>query len=516
MRLSLCVVPGILLGAAVASAKPPPLPKHEGKSARVAMKGGASEEAAAKALEKVIQSELGGAVTGLYVVDAATGAELFSTNADDRLNVASNVKMISTATALELLGPDFKYPTRVLGPAPDADGALHGDVYLLGSWDPTIAYADYDELGAQLAARGVKTLDGNVVIGADATRDGMFHAALGFEVKGGKVVGPTDVTVVDKTTSASYDIAKPKLTAKADVTHDGKTTAVTVTITGQVGKNGGKVDAQTEEHTLAAAFALRQAMRAHGITVGGAVVTEELGDFIGESVAKGGLPIELARHQSARLADIVAHVNKWSINWLADRVVISAAALHDRKPATMESGVDAMYGWLARHAHAKKEDLVVDTGSGLSYNTQISPRELVRVVRSASGFEKGLDHALTDAWKASLSIGGKDGTLSYRFRTDDVRGRVVGKTGTLSTVIALSGILEVDPARPLVFSIVTNTKQALSPTQVRKTHERLVGEVCKYLAKTSKRSSVSGPRSSARTAEVPPEQPIPPPTSDDE
>ena len=52
------------------------------------------------------------------------------------------------------------------------------------------------------------------------------------------------------------------------------------------------------------------------------------------------------------------------------------------------------------------------------------------------------------AWLDSLSIAGTDGTLRRRFHVSDVRGHIHGKTGTLSTVIALSGVLDIDPAAP--------------------------------------------------------------------
>src|SRR5207248_3049258 len=110
-----------------------------------------AEESTAKELDKLLRAELATGTTGVYVVDAKTGDPLFAINADDKLNPASNVKMISTATALELLGADFRYPTRVLRGTPDDAGVLHGDVYLLGSYDPTLTDKDFDELGAQLA-----------------------------------------------------------------------------------------------------------------------------------------------------------------------------------------------------------------------------------------------------------------------------------------------------------------------------------------------------------------------------
>src|SRR5205823_2029785 len=132
--------------------------------------------ATAKQIESLLRGPLRSGVTGLFVADAKTGEPLFAVNADDALNPASNVKMISTATALELLGPEFRYATRVLGPEPDARGAIHGNIYLLGTWDPTLAIVDFDDVAAQVAARGVHELDGDVVVGSDPTRDGVFRA----------------------------------------------------------------------------------------------------------------------------------------------------------------------------------------------------------------------------------------------------------------------------------------------------------------------------------------------------
>jgi len=63
------------------------------------------------------------------------------------------------------------------------------------------------------------------------------------------------------------------------------------------------------------------------VTLTGDFQIAELGDFVAGAVAAGSLPVELGRHESPRLAEIIAHVNKWSINWLADRVIMTAAAL---------------------------------------------------------------------------------------------------------------------------------------------------------------------------------------------
>jgi len=148
--------------------------------------------------------------------------------------------------------------------------------------------------------------------------------------------------------------------------------------------------------------------------------------------------------------------------------------------------VDAMYAWLARHPKLAKPDVLVDTGSGLSYRTRITPHELVSIFRNAAGFTDDVAPDTAHAWLDSLSIAGTDGTLVHRFQKSELRGHIHGKTGSLSTVIALSGVLDIDPLRPLVFSIVTNGDRPLSKGYIRRAHEQVIGLLSKYIEKTTK------------------------------
>jgi D-alanyl-D-alanine carboxypeptidase/D-alanyl-D-alanine-endopeptidase (penicillin-binding protein 4) len=506
-------------------------PRHDGAHARVEVgKAGVMrparevvgrreealtpEEDTAKQIEKLLRGPLRYTNTGLFVADAHTGDPLFAVNADDPLNPASNVKMISTATALDLMGPAFRYTTRLLGPEPDATGTIHGNVYLLGTWDPTLAGTDLDELGAQLAARGVKALVGDIVVGADPMRDGLFRAAVPIDIKAGApgeaptATAPVGFDLVTFKISAKTGktVQRPRLTYTATTVKDSTGhLRVELEIGGTIGKGGATTySLVTRERTADAAHVVRAALRAHQIAVTGDMTTAELGDFVGDSVAQAGLPVELARHESATLATIITMVNKWSINWLADRVIMTTTALAHRETPSMEHALDAMYAWLARHPHVDKADALLDSGSGLSYHTRVTAHELVAIVRSAAGFAADSDAVASQAWLGSLSIAGTDGTLGKRFRTPELRGHIHGKTGTLSTVIALSGVLDFDPLRPLAFSIVTNGDRPLQKGYVRKAHEQLVGLLVKYLAKTAKTPV-------PQIAEPP--KPLPPPTA---
>lgn len=470
------------------------------------------EEDIAKQIEKLLRGPLRKGITGLYVADARTGEPLFAVNAEDPLNPASNVKMIATATALELLGPTFRYTTRVLGAEPDRAGVVANDIYLLGTWDPTLSVDDMDAIAAQLTARGVKRLDGDILVGSDPTRDGIYRAMVPIEIAAGDPGEPPTATV-----PAGWDLIEVEVTAKTEkrrrkrhrlkfsketiVNAEGHK-RIKLTISGKIGKGDETMHAlYTKERTALAAHALRAALRAHQVTVNGDVRVMELGDFIGASVAAKGLPIELARHESQTLEDIVTRVNKWSVNWLADRVIMTAAALSRRTKPSMSVAIEEMYAWLQRHPHISKDAVVLDTGSGLSYRTRITPHALVKIVRAAGGFTEGCGEDLSSAWLESLSIGGRDGTLRHRFRIPDVRGHIKGKTGTLSTVIALTGLLELDASRPLAFSIVTNTLRPLRKGYVRKAHEQLVGLLAKYVTATA--SQASSPAGTPVTADTP-------------
>lgn len=462
-------------------------------------------EKAADAIDAILRGPLRYGTTGLYVVDAATGAEMFAVHPDDPLNPASNVKLVATATALAAVGPDFRYTTQVLGAPPTADGTIAGGVYLRGSFDPTLAPRHLDELAADLAARGVTAIDGDVVIGTPATRDGIYRARVTVSVAASEpgaaptvTVSPASgfVEVVNRaTTSKRAKVKRGGIAVSSQpITVDGQP-RLRITVTGAVGK--GRSTSRmvaTKERNWFTAHLFRAALERAGIAVGG-VRTADLEAF----VTAGGahLPVPLAEHRSAPLSALIAQINKRSINWLADRVVSTTVALRRGTLPDLHDGVDAMYGWLDERAAVTQSEAVLDTGSGLSYRTELSPRQLVRVVRAATGYQRAeLATPAAIAFRNSLAIGGVDGTLRGRFRSP-LRGRVQAKTGTLTGVIALSGLLHGPDGRAVVFSLVSNGHPAGRKGTVRAAHEQIVGVLDRYLGALEQPRDVTEEESAA-------------------
>ncbi|MEZ4367062.1 MAG: D-alanyl-D-alanine carboxypeptidase/D-alanyl-D-alanine-endopeptidase [Kofleriaceae bacterium] len=457
-----------------------------------------AERAAAK-IEALFTGPLRAGTTSILVADAASGAPIFELDPDRPLNPASNVKLLSTAAALDLLGPDHRYTTRILGAPADDAGVIHGGIYLRGTYDPTLDAGDVRALGRALADRGVTRIEGDVVIGDIPTRDGIYRAGVGVDIRAGAMGKPAIARL--PAAYAGYDLVEVDVSEtktrkrrgdlkfrQSIVTDDAGHTRVRLTVTGPIGRGRSTTrwiafDSLRAHHT---AHVLRGALKEAGVVLDGDVRVASLEAFVAEHGAGARLPVVLAEHASAPLAHILSLINKRSINWLADRVIMTAAAIRDRAAPSMDRAVDAMQAWLARRGDPGPTPVVVDTGSGLSRRTQFSARHIVDVLRRAGGFSRtaAADAAAARAYLDSLAVAGVDGTLRHRFARGEARGRLRGKTGTLRDSIALSGLLEVDPARPLAFAIVTNGHPSRAKLDIRRAHETLIAAVCEYLQAT--------------------------------
>ena len=430
-----------------------------------------AERAAAK-IEALYQGPLAQGRTSIYVADAATGETLFAVEPDRPVNPASNVKLLSTAAALDLLGADYRYPTRVIGTPADSAGVVHGGVYLRGSYDPTLTGAGVRELGAQLAASGVRRVDGDVVIGDVGTRDGLYRAGVSVTITAGALGKPAVATL-----PAGYDLVEVDVRAtktrkkrgslqfrQESFTDDDGHARVRLIVSGPIGRN------RSAEHYISfdtlrahhAAHLLRASLRQAGVEVTGDVRVGDFDAFVASRTSADALPEPLAEHLSEPLAAIVAQVNKRSINWLADRVIMTAAAARYDEAPSMSRAIEAMHGWLDEQAGVEPgagpetDGIFVDTGSGLSHRTQFSARHIVNVLRRAGGYQDGDVPASAPAYLASLSIAGVDGTLRRRLQGATVRGRVRAKTGTLASVTTLAGFAGTDGGHLVAFAVLVN------------------------------------------------------------
>ncbi len=421
--------------------------------------------------------------TSIYVYSPDTGQVLFEHESDALLNSASNVKLLSTAAALDTLGHDFRYETKLLGPTPQG-GIVRGDVYLLGSWDPTLFPPALTDLARKLKAKGVTRVVGDIYLGSDR-RDTLMNSKVRISVRGQRRGQKPRIRI--DTPSRHVEIVNNAYTSrrhtKLEVTREHLKTKlgepfVRITVSGPIRSRRTRRFSQSiEERAVFTGTVLIEKLAARGIEVEGQVRQRNFADY---KVANSDSVTPLVTHYSKPASRIAATINKRSINWMADRFINTAAShAYDTKP-TMASGVRLMKDWVKSKLQTNTDELVVDTGSGLSYSTKMTTKQIVDIIATASGKRGNRQTAAHQAFLSSLAVGGRDGTLRGRFKGKNRAGLVLGKTGTLTRVIALSGIVKSAEGAPLIFSIVSNGHSKRRRSKVRKVHEKMVKTIHGY------------------------------------
>ena len=170
----------------------------------------------------------------------------------------------------------------------------------------------------------------------------------------------------------------------------------------------------------------------------------------------------MLQHTSPQVLDDVVLTNKISQNLHAELLLHHLGKTYGEAYADGDGGVDGSTAEGVRvvrqflvNAGIDKDDFVFYDGSGLSGYDLVTPRAVAKLLSYAAHDPKtGAPQPWFAAWKASLPIGGVDGTLADRFTTAPLKGHVFAKTGTHSEGRALSGYLDCASGQTVIFSIL--------------------------------------------------------------
>jgi D-alanyl-D-alanine carboxypeptidase/D-alanyl-D-alanine-endopeptidase (penicillin-binding protein 4) len=377
-------------------------------SGRAAAQPGASAAALSATLARSMRSA--GPSSGAYVVNATTGKAIFRLRQGTPRVLASNTKLFTTSAALARFGVEGTLGTEVLGEGElDEDGSWRGDLYLRGGGDPSFGSASFtrraygggaatvEQLAKLLDEAGIARVTGRIV--GDESR---FDA-----LRGGPDSGFGTSIWVGPLSGLSFN-------------------------RGLANEAGSAFQTQPAQF---AAARLTAALKARGVAVKGKPI--------------GGTtpPVAtvLASVQSPPMARLVALTNKPSDNFFAETLAKDLALQANGRGSTT-AGARLAAGFARRlGAHPSLVD-----GSGLARGDRASPAGVVKLLRALMRRDE------FDAFYASLSIAGRDGTLLKRMRGGPARGHCHAKTGTLSDVSALSGYCEARSGDVYAFSFLMN------------------------------------------------------------
>ncbi|MDP9177607.1 MAG: D-alanyl-D-alanine carboxypeptidase/D-alanyl-D-alanine-endopeptidase [Gemmatimonadota bacterium] len=359
---------------------------------------------------------------GLLVVNPVSGDTLYSRNAGKLFMPASNMKIVTGAVALALLGPDYRFRTAFVSRGAVRDSVLDGDLIVIGRGDPTVSDRAQQgnamtwmlRVADSLSARGIKRVSGRLLRGGNAFPDSIYGYAWEWEDLAGSSAAPID-----------------------ELLYDEGMTKVTRSIAGR----DTLVDIATAAPARTYLQALSSALGERGISFT-AIAADSTFD-----VTAPGLDT-LFTIYSPPLRDILKYMEKPSQNQIAE-VLLRTIGLERTGIGSADSGSAVVSRQLPAWG-AERDGFVVYDGSGLSRHNLLSPETIVRTLVAAQR-----DTAFQVFYDA-LPIAGVDGTLRTRMVGTPAAGNMRAKTGTLEFVRALSGYVTDGDGDRLVFSILNN------------------------------------------------------------
>ena len=455
------------------------------------------------------QPDLAQGFWGIEITSLATGKPIYSLNADKLFTPASNTKLFTTAAALALIGPDYKFRTTVeTNGAVDKYGRLTGDLVLVGRGDPNLSgrelpYNMHTQRGAdpvrvlekladELVQKGVRYIDGDVIaddsyfaferygegwsqddlvwpdgapVSALTVNDNVIFVNI---LPGGHAGDRAFVSITpfaDYYTIDNRLITTPAGTGRRIyINRDPGSTTLTLWGTMPMDDAGVNEGLAIQDPAEFAATLFKHLLEVRGIAVYGKERTHHtelanLSTFTTVVLAssRGGDehslaappgPLVLAEYKSDPLSEDIQVINKVSQNLHAE-ILLRLLGREKGTGGTVQGGLEVLRGFL-NNAGISSDDYVFYDGSGLSRQNLVTPHAVVELLRYASTQPWGKE------FHDSLPVAGVDGSLAERFRDLEPAEQVFGKTGSLGGVKTLSGYAVTSKGEPLAFSILTN------------------------------------------------------------
>lgn len=442
-------------------------------------------------LQRTLDTSTTSSVKWGAVVTRGDGMVLFSTNAHQAFIPASNTKLFIGALALDNLGPGSRLGTSIrVNQAPDDDGVLRSDLWVLGQGDPTWNTAprpgSRDDalmpLVAQWQSKGLRRVAGDLVLCDAALRVPDYGPGWDEEDRAEAYGAPVSAFVVNdntfrlvagpagpEATRVPFQIDPPLPCLTVDwrvlpgtnashrIQYGRRGPGSPLRIEGRwaSGTNGWSADLAVADPAQAFGELLKRTLERRGIPVSGSVKVLHSNEH--------SPALEWDRWTSEPLSRRLALCLKPSQNLHAQLLLAEVGRLAETESARTgapapsrrhdEWGLSRLPGFLDR-AGVTGGSVHLEEGSGLSRANRVSPAATVTLLRFMAV------HPDRQAWKDSLPVGGTDGTLRQRFKTGRAKGNVRAKTGSLRGVHALGGYVTSAGGHELVFAIYANEAQA--------------------------------------------------------
>lgn len=381
----------------------------------------------------IAHSAFSGTRTTLLVYDRNTNRFVAAHKASVVLKPGSNMKLLTTATALFRYGTGTRLSTQVMTGGSLVNGTLHGNLWLVGGGDPSFSTGTFSS-----KAWG----------GSSGRTDQLAQAvkAAGITKVTGRIIG--DESRFDSRRTAPY--------WKPDYWRDCPPISA-LSVNMDLWKYGAPEAAPNP--ALHAARVFRTSLIGAGVKVAGGS---------GATTRPSTVHV-VASEQSPTMARLMRQMDRNSVNYYAE-VLLKDLAVRGGRKGTTANGVHAVRNAIHDLGLSFKTARIYD-GSGLSTGDRLSAAQIVGLLRAISA------KPWAASFRGALPQAGVNGTLRHRMRTGRAHRNVIAKTGTLNDASALSGYVNAANGHRILFSMIMN-RPAMNVLAAHKLQDR----ICQLLA----------------------------------
>jgi serine-type D-Ala-D-Ala carboxypeptidase/endopeptidase (penicillin-binding protein 4) len=430
----------------------------------------------------------------LDVYDLTRNQPVYAKNQNFLLHPASNMKILTTSSALYFLGPDYKFRTSLYYTGNIHDGVLNGDLYVVGGGDPDFTDSDMDSLIAKFKQLKINKISGNIY-GDVAWKDSLFWGngwmwdddpstdapylsaltiddnAIGVFVQPGEIgqkaivtLKPnTDyVTLVNKTVTLPEDSINNYI-----VTRDWIHRKNTIIVSGSVQQKAFLDSSAAWTHVNIfdpADYFLslfRERLEFDSIAFNGNMTVDSMPSYATQLTTF-----------SRPFDTVIVNLLKNSDNLSAEMTLYALSHLSLTNHGTVQSGIK-MIDSLVSIVGLNPKNYNFADGSGVSRYNLVSTNLLLSVLKYFYYNKPQLYQILYN----SFPIAGVDGTLEDRMKNTIAQNNVHAKTGTLNGVSSLSGFVTARNGDKIVFSILI--QNFVGKTKVARDYQ---DKICEILA----------------------------------
>lgn len=423
----------------------------------------------------------------ILVMDLNSGATLHRSNANKSIMPASTMKLVTSATALEMLGPDFRFETGIeIDGRITSDSTLFGNIFIRGGGDPTLGSefagdpAFLEQWAAEIKKAGIKTITGRIfadesIYTSEAInpkwtwedmgnyyapgvyglsyKDNTYRIFLKSEQAGSKpLIVRTEPEI--KGLTFENELRANKITYDSAYLYGMPRSNFRI-IRGAIPENKDEfiVKGDIPDPASVLILDLEQYLKLSGIVINNL--------FIPESSRR-----QIFTHYSPPLIEIISIINTRSNNHYAEHIFRYLSEKNGGKDSFSASSATVKNFWKSRSLPV--DQLFMVDGSGLSPSNAVSAQFMVNLLEymyKKSNFSK--------AFTNSLPVSGVNGTLSSFLRNTKLRGKVMAKSGTISRVKCYAGYIDYN-GKKRVFAIMVNNGNGSSRAVTRKIEEFLI------------------------------------------